>query len=223
MRADNAADYTTWDREQLGPALAQIPLSKLGAGLGCWIDSRTKGTWNVKPQSAIDRVCLLMNKSVRSLLSDTTGIIAQLPLRSVALFSSYARPHSQSVAFQVSEIDMFILKPSATPPFPEPFWIPVLERYMAGGGCVAKIPAPLPTCPNASVGSRKSSWVPGGDAGCCTATSKRIDANGHPAHCNVTCAMAECANAKGMVWRPENYSVHPYECCHQTSSFQNLE
>ena len=63
--ADNAADYTTWDREQLSPALAQIPLTKLGAGLGCWIDSRTKGTWNVKPQSAIDRVCLLMNKSVR--------------------------------------------------------------------------------------------------------------------------------------------------------------
>jgi hypothetical protein len=63
--ADNGADYSTWDREQLRPALAQIPLAKLGAGLGCWIDYRTNGTWNLKPQSAIDRVCLLMNKSVR--------------------------------------------------------------------------------------------------------------------------------------------------------------
>jgi hypothetical protein len=63
---------------------------------GCWIDSRTNGTWNLTPQSAVDRVCLLMNQSVE-------------------------------------EIDMFILKPTATPfPFPEPFWIPVLEHYVGG-------------------------------------------------------------------------------------------
>ena len=78
MRADNAPDYTTWDREQLSPALAQIPLNKLGAGLGCWIDSRTKGTWNVKNQSAIDRVCLLMNKSVRASSFDTTAMQPRL-------------------------------------------------------------------------------------------------------------------------------------------------
>ena len=33
--------------------------------------------------------------------------------------------------------------------------------------------------------------------------------------CNTTCAQAECS-AAGMVWRPENTSVHPYECCHRT-------
>jgi hypothetical protein len=109
---------------------------------------------------------------------------------------------------------MFILKPTHTPsPFPEPFWIPVLERYMAGGGCAAPIPAPLPSCPNATVGVPKS-WLPGGDAGCCTAKSKRVGADGHTSVCNVSCAMAECASAK-MVWRPENYSVHSYECCHE--------
>eukprot|EP01048_Picozoa_sp_COSAG05_P009778 COSAG05_NODE_823_length_7122_cov_13.546917_6_plen_111_part_00 len=68
--SDNAPDYTTWDREQLSPALAQIPLSKLGAGLGCWVDHRTRGTWNLKPQSASERVCLPMNKSVQVSLVD---------------------------------------------------------------------------------------------------------------------------------------------------------
>eukprot|EP01048_Picozoa_sp_COSAG05_P009777 COSAG05_NODE_823_length_7122_cov_13.546917_5_plen_469_part_00 len=82
---------------------------------------------------------------------------------------------------------------------------------------MAKVPGPLPNCPNASVGPRNTSWEPGGDAGCCVASSKRIDADGRQTHCNVTCAMAECASAKGMVWRPENFTVHPYECCHGIS------
>jgi hypothetical protein len=40
--------------------------------------------------------------------------------------------------------------------------------WCAGGGCAAKVPAPLPTCPNATVGPRNTSWEPGGDVGCCT-------------------------------------------------------
>ena len=177
MGTYNAADYSTW-AHMLDYALKLIPIRKLGAGLGCWIDSRTKGTWNVKPQSAIDRVCLLMNKSV-------------------------------------DEIDMFVLRPTATPsPFPEPFWIPVLERYMGGGGCDAKVPAPLLSCPNATVGPRES-WVNGGGEGCCTSHSLREDPSqpGRELHCDVECAQEECA-AANMVWRPQNYSIHPYECCH---------
>eukprot|EP01051_Picozoa_sp_SAG22_P015228 SAG22_NODE_1962_length_3242_cov_2.053452_2_plen_442_part_00 len=178
MRTYNAPDYTTWARSALSPALAQIPLSKLGAGLGCWVDSRTKGTWNLKPESATDRVCLLMNQSI-------------------------------------PEIDMFILKPIGSPiPFPEPFWIPALERYVAGGGCEAKVPAPLPTCPNASVGAKNTTWEPGGDSGCCISSSRRPVKTGlPPTRCDISCAKAECA-AAGMIWKPENYSTHPYECCH---------
>jgi hypothetical protein len=67
---------------------------------------------------------------------------------------------------------------------------------------------PPPTCPKASIGPA-ASWVYGRDPGCCTSKSFR----GTGMHCNVTCAEAECAKAK-MVWRPENTSIHPYECCH---------
>ena len=67
---------------------------------------------------------------------------------------------------------------------------------------------PPPACPDASIGPAKS-WVYGRDPGCCTSNSFR----GTGMTCNVTCAQVECAKAK-MVWRPENTSVHPYECCH---------
>lgn len=52
-------------------------------------------------------------------------------------------------------------------------------------------------------------WMPGGDApNCCTSSSNR----GAGAYCDLACAQSECA-AAGMVWKPENYTVHPYECC----------
>ena len=174
MRTYNAADFSGWARAALVPALEQIPLDVLGAGLGCWIDSRTKNTWNILPESAQERICLLMNRSVQ-------------------------------------EIDMFILKQEASPgaSFPEPFWIPQLERFVAGGGCDITLP-PAAVCPHASVGPN-SSWVGGRDVGCCTSKSDR----GVGAHCNASCAEAECAAAH-MIWRPENTKTHPYECCHAT-------
>lgn len=65
--ADNGRDYSHWALTRLAPALRQVPLNKLGVGLGCWIGKDTEGTWNVKPESAKDRVCLLMNHSVQEL------------------------------------------------------------------------------------------------------------------------------------------------------------
>ena len=41
--------------------------------------------------------------------------------------------------------------------FPEPFWIPQLQKFTAGGGCEIVVPA-APVCPNASVGP-SNSWV----------------------------------------------------------------
>jgi hypothetical protein len=111
MRTYNSGDFSGWANAALMPALADIPLGVLGVGLGCWVDSRTNGTWNVEPASAKDRVCLLMNQSVQ-------------------------------------EIDMFILSQGKTPSskpggypvtFPEPFWIPELTKFVAGGGWCASL------------------------------------------------------------------------------------
>ena len=46
--------------------------------------------------------------------------------------------------------------------FPYDYWIPQLEKFMAGGGC------PLPegvtvSCPAAGAGFPKDAWKPGGD------------------------------------------------------------
>ena len=118
------------------------PLDVLGAGLGVWNESDTVGTcasavprsiwlaltapWfagNVKPESAKQRICLLMNRSVQ-------------------------------------ELDMFILSQGVPGrSFPEPFWIPQLQKFTAGGGCEIVVPA-APVCPNASVGP-SNSWVYG--------------------------------------------------------------
>lgn len=181
MRTYNAPDYDSWYEEALVPAL-EVPRDILGVGLGCWIDSRTNGTWNVLAESARDRVCLLMNRSVE-------------------------------------EIDMFLIKqgqPTPAANFPEPFWIAPLQRFMAGGGCVARVPKAI-ICPNATVGPADS-WTPGGDPGCCTSSSRRAS----NATCDEACAQRECA-AANMVWRPENYSVHPFECCHGNGSRGRLK
>lgn len=115
MRTYNSGDFSGWANTALMPALNDVPLDVLGVGLGCWVDSRTNGTWNVQPVSAKDRVCLLMNQSVQ-------------------------------------EIDMFILsqgkapgsKPGGYPvTFPEPFWIPELEKFVGGGGWCADAHPPL--------------------------------------------------------------------------------
>eukprot|EP00039_Didymoeca_costata_P014603 m.237650 g.237650 ORF g.237650 m.237650 type:complete len:435 (+) comp16057_c0_seq35:117-1421(+) len=119
----------------------------------------------------------------------------------------------------VQEIDMFVLKqgnPVKEQNFPESFWIPNLERYMRGGGCIPDIPKP-PVCPNAIVGPANS-WVPGDDQGCCISFGHR----GTNLTCNESCAQAECAKAK-MYWKPENYSSHPYECCQAPPTMEHLK
>ena len=64
METYNAGSYEEW-LQYLGPAVTDpsIPRSKLGAGLGCWIES-TVPAWSLTPQSAQQRVCELMNRSV---------------------------------------------------------------------------------------------------------------------------------------------------------------
>jgi hypothetical protein len=119
----------------------------------------------------------------------------------------------------VQELDLFILNQGEADPtrnFPYAFWIPQLEKFMAGGGC------PLPagtivSCPAAGAGMPPNSWKPGGDPGCCQASYNR----GAGLSCNSSCAEAECLAAgklpgESWSWRPENYSSHPYECCNKT-------
>lgn len=111
----------------------------------------------------------------------------------------------------VNEIAMFVLRQGQENPllnFPEPFWIPQLEKFMTEASC----DAPLPNrtkCPSAIVGP-EDSWFLGGDPGCCESSSRR----GPGLYCNQECAKKECKTA-GMYWKPENYSIHPYECCSQ--------
>ena len=106
-----------------------------------------------------------------------------------------------------TELDVFQINQDGADAWPESFWIPQLEKFLAGGGCDAEIPART-ACPNATVGPADS-WSVGGDApGCCVSSSSRVGA-----YCDQACAEAECAAAPGMAWKPENYSTHPYECC----------
>ena len=113
------------------------------------------------------------------------------------------------------ELDLFILSQGSEDPlknFPYEFWIPQLEKFVAGGGC------PLPagttvSCPAPGAGMPTDSWKPGGDPGCCESSESR--GKGH--ECNVTCAQAECAAAGALAkeswfWKAENYSQHPCAC-----------
>ena len=174
MHTYNAMSYEEWIYSRAEPATAVSPLDHLGMGLGCWIDDRTNGTWAVTAESAAQRICYAMNRSVQ-------------------------------------ELAFFRLNQDATEPakaFPEPFWIPQLERYMAGGGCELQLPKKT-VCPTATVGP-PDSWYAGGDAPhCCISSAARAGGS----HCNKSCAQAECAATPDMHWQPENYSTHPYECC----------
>jgi hypothetical protein len=261
MRTYNAASYVSW-LEQLAPALAPgVPRASLGAGLGCWVEhastaasARSQGpgaagrrrlqpvpAWSLTAQSAKDRVCVLMNHSVR-------------------------------------EIDMFRLAPHESPPFPEPFWIPALEKYMAeDSGCSMPVPPPPPpsgpavgcpalvrVCPpsmkrgawglqgcvsyrvctqgwmratspadrgcvqNGRLLRRRArhSLVTVGDVDthgasitcrfarrCCTVLE--VDLRGCGPRKGLACAKAQCAasSTKVRVWKPEDFNHHPYTCC----------
>lgn len=103
----------------------------------------------------------------------------------------------------IQEIDMFDLAPQKN--FPEPFWIPELEKFAQGGGCPFTPPPPI-VCPLPS-----AAWRPGGGPdGCCESSANRGPSL---PECNKTCAEAECA-AANMTWKVENWTVHPYTCCH---------
>lgn len=115
------------------------------------------------------------------------------------------------------ELDMFTIRQNQTDPdygnWPEPFWIKPLKQWMGGGGCTIELPERT-ICPNATVGDKTTSWLPGGDRPhCCVSYARR----GAEDVCNKTCAEAECAADPGMFWLPENYSTHPYTCCKKPS------
>jgi outer membrane protein assembly factor BamB len=132
------------------------------------------------------------------------------------------------------ELDLFILSQGNADPkkrFPYDFWVPELEKFVAGGGCPMPFldpdpMVPLGSCPVASAGMPINSWVPGGEvAGCCMSSSNRIGKDG-PHHCNETCARKECEDAgakpgESWHWKAENYSEHPYECCNVTTGLKS--
>ena len=44
MYTYNSADYYEWVHQQLSPALATVPLHRLGVGLGCWVSAELNDT-----------------------------------------------------------------------------------------------------------------------------------------------------------------------------------
>eukprot|EP01047_Picozoa_sp_COSAG01_P031633 COSAG01_NODE_2252_length_8074_cov_37.778809_9_plen_310_part_00 len=128
MRTYNAASYASW-LEQLAPALAPgVPRASLGAGLGCWVEHAS---------------------TAASARSQGPGAAGRRRLQPVPAWSLTAQSAKDRVCVlmnhSVQEIDMFRLAPHESPPFPEPFWIPALEKYMAeDSGCSMPVPPPPP-------------------------------------------------------------------------------
>jgi hypothetical protein len=142
MGTYNAGNYQQW-MSMLAPAL-DVPRESLGVGLGCWVDSKTNGTWSTEAASAEARICALMNASVTEL--------------DMFLLDQSGRPRHPGVGWLYANA-------------PEPFWVAQLEKFMSGGGCVPSL-SPIITCPAASVGP-KDSWRPAADATCCESDGKR--------------------------------------------------
>ena len=176
MRTYNGGSLRGWLVEA-APALAVS--HGVGIGLGVWNDSRTAHTWALTSESAEQRICILLNQSVR-------------------------------------ELDLFRLKfdpQSGDVVWPYPFWIPQLERFMKGGGCV---PPPLPPseCPGQGGWVRSSVAVPGhSGVVCCSLSSKAENRTA----CDVkssheACAEKQCTST-GRVWVKRDYSHFPYTCC----------
>ena len=122
----------------------------------------------------------------------------------------------------VQTIAMYDLRTTGPEPLPspQPFWFAPLERFMRGGGCNAEIPN-IRVCPNASklhtgppTAWRQADdswpWVPAGFHDCCESNAQR---GSRWEACSASCAKAECEATSGMVWVPQNLSVHPYLCC----------
>merc|ERR1711934_487021 len=92
-----------------------------------------------------------------------------------------------------TEIDMFRLLPASG--WPEDFWIPQLEKFMAGGGCVPTPPAD--ECPESFTGPDEHS--------CCVA--------GWAADCDMDCAKSRCQAYKDWEWQDLDFSHNPFTCC----------
>merc|ERR1712217_461783 len=87
-----------------------------------------------------------------------------------------------------AEIDMFRILPELG--WPEEFWIPELEKFMAGGGCV---PTPPPnTCPQGFQGPDAK--------GCCEAY--------YGSDCPEECAKQRCENNKSWHWQQLDFHHH---------------
>merc|ERR1719277_1672230 len=105
------------------------------------------------------------------------------------------------------EIDMFRLAPENN--WPEPFWVPQLRRFMAGGGCVPEPPAPSECPPEAG-------WKPGGVRdGCCMMNYGDVDLSRCDTADQAACAEEQCtrSDTEAHVWVPLDYRYHPYTCC----------
>ena len=116
------------------------------------------------------------------------------------------------------------------PEWPEPFWIPQLERFVAGGGCDVP-PPPPPSGP--AVGCPAPGWIrehavgsgsgSGSGAvgspeaeGCCTLLSADLNRTGCGSPLSPErCAHQQCDDSptKVKVWKPKDYNHHPYTCC----------
>ena len=113
----------------------------------------------------------------------------------------------------VNEIDMFRVAPELG--WPEEFWLPYLESFVSGAGCI-------PPAPQKSNCPPFAGWLLGESQGyqtCCVLKSMNVDMS----HCPDTnstssheaCAKAQCqaSNTSIHQWTPLNYSHFPYTCC----------
>lgn len=160
MSTYNAGSYSQW-LSWFTPMTQAAPQGQIGVGLGCWVDSKTSGSWAITAESAEQRICSIMNESL-------------------------------------VEVDMFRVLPSAN--WPEDFWIPQLEKFMAGGSCEPVLPEN--ECPQGFPS-------PNAD-GCCEAH--------WAADCALDCAKQRCEEYKQWEWQDLDYTSRPYTCCPASAS-----
>ena len=248
MATYNAGSYTAW-LEQFAIPIddATIPRSKLGAGLGCWIES-TVPAWSLTAESAKQRVCALMNASVTEIdmyvskharvrpaphptrfFSRVADMNRALLHRSGGMRSTRTSSRclfSADVFLRICFSDArcaiqrcrFRLNP---PAWPQPWWIPELGKFMRGGGCVpAPVPPPPPSdCPAAGWESCDPAEC-NNKVGCCTVLYNALNATGCSDPSNKeACAEQQCKLSKTKVnqWVPRDYAHNPYTCCPPSS------
>jgi len=107
----------------------------------------------------------------------------------------------------VVEIDMFDLFEGGNT-YPKEFWLPQLEKFVAGGGC--EVVPPVSQCPESFLG-------PNDDVleGCCTAL-KPLDCEGSLEECSKV-PKQQCEAYKSWQWQDVDWTENPYTCCPPTS------